>query len=50
MKKMEWDDQMRDLKAIEQVHVLPEDRLRGWEGQIRHLKAIDQVHVRTGDR
>ena len=42
---MGWNDQMRDLKAIDQVHVLSEDRLRGWDDQMRDLKTIDTVHV-----
>ena len=46
---MGWDDQIRDLKAIVQVHVRPEDRLRGWEDQIRDLKTIDPVHVLSVD-
>ena len=35
MKKMGWDDQMRDIKTIDQVHVLPGDGWRGWDGMIR---------------
>ena len=35
MKRMGWDDQMRDLKSIDQVHVLSGDVWRGWDGMIR---------------
>ena len=35
MKEMGWDDQMRDLKTIDQVHVLPGDGWRGWDRMIR---------------
>ena len=46
MKRMGWDDQMRDLKTIDRVHIPTGD---GWEDQMRDLKTIDQVHVRSGD-
>ena len=35
MKRMRWDDQMRDLKLIDQDHVLSGDGWRGWDGMIR---------------
>ena len=34
-KRMGWDDQMRDIQTIDQVHVLPGGRQRGWDGMIR---------------
>ena len=48
--KMGWDNQIRDLKAIDhwQVHVHSGNRM-GWDNQMRNLKTIDQVHVRSGD-
>ena len=50
MKRMGWDDQMRDLKTIDQVHVLAGDGWRGWsDDQMKDLKTIDQVHVLAGD-
>ena len=36
MKRMGWDDQMRDLKTIDQIHVPPGEMKRmGWDGMIR---------------
>ena len=35
MKRMGWDDQMRDVKTIDQVHVRSGDGGRGWDGMIR---------------
>jgi hypothetical protein len=53
MKRMGWDDQMRGLQTIDQVHVLPGDWRRmkrmGWDDQMRGLQTIDQVHVHPGD-
>ena len=45
------DNQMRDLKAIDQVHVPPGDGWRGWDGIIRWeiLKQLIKFHVQTGD-
>ena len=45
MKRMGWDDEMRDLKSIDQVHVPTGD---GWDDQMRDLKPIDQDHVLSG--
>ena len=49
MKRMGWDNQTRDLKAIDQVHVLSGNGRRGWDNQMRDLKSIDQVHILSGD-
>ena len=35
MKRTGWDDQMRDIQTIYQVHVHPGDRWRGQDGMIR---------------
>ena len=34
MKRMGWDDQMRDDQTIDQVHIHPGDRRRGWDRMI----------------
>ena len=34
-KRTGWDDQMRDIQTIEQVHIPPGDGWRGWDGMIR---------------
>ena len=51
MKRMERDNQMRDIQKIDQVHVHSGDRWRAWDGMIRReiFKTIDQVHVHSGD-
>ena len=48
---MGWDDQIRGLQTIDQVHILPGDGWRGWDGddQMRGLQTIDQVHVLPKD-
>ena len=39
MKRMGWDDQMRDLINKTQVHVLAGEMKRmGWDDQMRDLK------------
>ena len=45
MKRMGWDVQIRDLQAIEQVHVPPGERWRGWDGMIRWdiLKQLSKI-------
>ena len=48
MKRMGWDIQMRELKAIDQVHVHSGNRM-GWDNQMRDLKRFDRVHVPSED-
>ena len=52
MKRMGWDDQMRDLKTIDQVHLRTGGGWdgMGWDDQTRNFKTIDRVHVPPGDR
>ena len=47
---MGWDDEMRDLKLKDQVHVRSGDGRRGWDRTMRWeiLKQKDQVHIRSG--
>ena len=45
MKRMGWDDEMRDLKAIDPVHVLSGDGWRRWDNQMRDLITIERIHV-----
>ena len=48
MKRMGWDDQMRDLKTISRTLWRWMKRM-GWDDQMRDLKTIDRVHVLPGD-
>ena len=34
MKRTGWDDQMRDIQTVDQVHVLPGDGWGGWDGMM----------------
>ena len=50
MKRMRFDDQMRDIKNTKFTYKLEtdeEDRM-GWDDQMRDLTPIDQDHVPTG--
>ena len=51
MKKMGSDDQMRDLKTFDHIHIHTGDRWRRWDGMIRWeiFRKIDEVHVLSGD-
>ena len=35
MKRIGWDDQMGDLKSIDQLHILSGDGSKRWDGIIR---------------
>ena len=51
VKRMGWDDQMRGLQTLHQVHVHSGRRVKrmGWDDQLRVLQTIDCVHVLSGD-
>ena len=37
---MEWNDQIRGVQTIDEVHVLSEDGRRGWDDHMRGLQSI----------
>ena len=45
---MGYDDRMRGLKTIDQVHVLSGKRI-GYDDRMRGFKTIDQVHILPGE-
>ena len=50
MKKMGWDDQMRDIKRLTKfTYELETMKRMGWDDQMRDIQTIDQVHVLPGD-
>ena len=51
MKRMGWDDQMRDLKNNSQISRTYWRQMKriAWDDQMRDLETIDQFHVLPGD-
>ena len=40
--RMGWDDQMSNLRTIDQVHIQSGDRWRGWDDQMSDLHIFSE--------